>query len=181
MLFLKAPILSGLFLHAVMNNLRNIFSLTLSGRISRSSYWIDLIVSLALCSLLQALYQQASLSMVMSENTDSIFIGIIAFVEILLFVIVCCQIVRRLHDIGRNGLWLLVFFIPLIGFFAVIVLGFLKGAMGSNEYGPNPLHPASHVDGVENRIQSLKDLEQLRKDGVLTQTEFEIEKDKLLK
>lgn len=164
-----------------MTNLRNLFSLSISGRISRSSYWIGLLVCLAVCSLVQTLYQQASLSLVMSENTDSIFFGVVAFVELLLFVVICCLIVRRLHDIGRNGLWLLLFFVPLIGFFAVVILGFLKGAMGSNEYGPNPLHPTADVSGVENRIQSLKDLEQLRKDGVLTQAEFESQKDKLLK
>ena len=46
--------------------------------------------------------------------------------------------VRRLHDTGRNGWWLLVNLVPVIG--AIIFLYFMviDGDSETNEYGPSP-------------------------------------------
>lgn len=46
--------------------------------------------------------------------------------------------VRRLHDTGRSGWWLLIILIPIIG--AIILLVFLaqRGDSGENAYGPPP-------------------------------------------
>jgi uncharacterized membrane protein YhaH (DUF805 family) len=46
--------------------------------------------------------------------------------------------VRRLHDTDRNGWWLLIALIPLIG--AMVLLGFMvqDGKPGENQYGSNP-------------------------------------------
>ncbi|GAA4409577.1 DUF805 domain-containing protein [Quisquiliibacterium transsilvanicum] len=46
--------------------------------------------------------------------------------------------VRRLHDIGRSGWWLLVSFIPLIGAIVLLVFALRDGDAGDNAYGPNP-------------------------------------------
>ncbi|MEM8936064.1 MAG: DUF805 domain-containing protein [Pseudomonadota bacterium] len=49
--------------------------------------------------------------------------------------------VRRLHDTGKSGWWLLLWFIPLIGW--IVVLYFLvQPSQGSNQYGDGPLAPA---------------------------------------
>jgi uncharacterized membrane protein YhaH (DUF805 family) len=45
--------------------------------------------------------------------------------------------VRRLHDTGRSGLWLLIVFIPLIGFIILLVF-FCEDSKENNQYGPNP-------------------------------------------
>ena len=53
--------------------------------------------------------------------------------------------VRRLHDIGRSGWWLLLGLIPLVGIIILIVWWAQEGDAGTNEYGPNPwgmLQPA---------------------------------------
>ena len=48
--------------------------------------------------------------------------------------------VKRLHDRGKPGWWLLFFLIPLVGWiWALVELGILPGAPGENEYGPDPL------------------------------------------
>ena len=47
--------------------------------------------------------------------------------------------VRRLHDLNRNGLWLLLTLVPLVNFFFFICLCFVKGTNGPNQYGPDPL------------------------------------------
>lgn len=45
--------------------------------------------------------------------------------------------VRRLHDTGRSGWWMLLSFVPLVGL-ALIVLMALDSEPGENQYGPNP-------------------------------------------
>ena len=54
--------------------------------------------------------------------------------------------VRRLHDTGRSGWWLLIGLIPLIGFIVLIVFLATDGEPGDNEYGPNP--KSSVVEGA---------------------------------
>ncbi len=46
--------------------------------------------------------------------------------------------VRRLHDTGRSGWWILIGFIPFIGLIVLLVFYFQDSQPGSNEYGPNP-------------------------------------------
>ena len=46
--------------------------------------------------------------------------------------------VRRLHDTGRSGWWVLASFIPLIGTIALLVFSLQDGESGTNQYGPNP-------------------------------------------
>ena len=67
--------------------------------------------------------------------------GFIAFVLIIfLLYSQICICAKRCHDRGKSGLWCILLFIPVIGFFwAVIDLGILEGDKGPNEYGPDPL------------------------------------------
>ena len=44
--------------------------------------------------------------------------------------------VRRLHDIGRSGWWLLIAFVPLIGFVVLLLFAIMQGDDGDNAYGP---------------------------------------------
>jgi uncharacterized membrane protein YhaH (DUF805 family) len=46
--------------------------------------------------------------------------------------------VRRLHDTGRSGWWLLISIIPLIGTIVLIVLFATDGERQPNTYGPDP-------------------------------------------
>ncbi len=46
--------------------------------------------------------------------------------------------VRRLHDIGLSGWWLLLYFLPFFGGIALIVMYCLDSEAGSNRFGPNP-------------------------------------------
>jgi len=46
--------------------------------------------------------------------------------------------VRRLHDIGRSGWWLLLCFIPIIGWLVLLFWYVSKGTDGNNRFGPDP-------------------------------------------
>jgi len=46
--------------------------------------------------------------------------------------------IRRLHDVGKSGWFLLIGLIPLIGAIWLLVLFCTDGNAGVNEYGPNP-------------------------------------------
>jgi uncharacterized membrane protein YhaH (DUF805 family) len=46
--------------------------------------------------------------------------------------------VRRLHDWGRTGWWVLIAVIPVLGVIALLVLMLIDSQPGDNEYGPNP-------------------------------------------
>ncbi|MER5202486.1 DUF805 domain-containing protein [Streptomyces sp. NPDC002825] len=46
--------------------------------------------------------------------------------------------VRRLHDTGRSGWFILFGLIPLVGGIILIVFLAAEGEHGSNAYGPNP-------------------------------------------
>jgi uncharacterized membrane protein YhaH (DUF805 family) len=47
-------------------------------------------------------------------------------------------IVRRLHDTGRSGWWVLIGLIPLIGSIILIVFAVQDSQPGDNAHGPNP-------------------------------------------
>ena len=46
--------------------------------------------------------------------------------------------VRRLHDTGRSGWWLLVVFVPLVGWLIALYFLAQQGKTGQNRYGPDP-------------------------------------------
>ena len=46
--------------------------------------------------------------------------------------------IRRLHDTGRTGWWVLIGLVPLIGLIVLIVFMVQESQPGDNPYGPNP-------------------------------------------
>lgn len=46
--------------------------------------------------------------------------------------------VRRLHDVGKSGWYILIALIPLIGAIWLLILFFTDSKPGTNKWGPNP-------------------------------------------
>jgi len=46
--------------------------------------------------------------------------------------------VRRLHDTGRSGWWVLIGIIPVVGTIILLALFILEGTPGDNRFGPQP-------------------------------------------
>ena len=51
----------------------------------------------------------------------------------------CMLMVRRLHDLNKNGAFFLVSFIPVVGLIFMVYLFFKEGTAGYNQYGADPL------------------------------------------
>lgn len=49
--------------------------------------------------------------------------------------------VRRMHDIDRTGWWLLLIFIPVLGWFALLAAFVVGGTEGPNRFGRDPKGP----------------------------------------
>jgi uncharacterized membrane protein YhaH (DUF805 family) len=55
--------------------------------------------------------------------------------------------IRRLHDTGRSGWWMLINLVPIIGAIVLLVF-FVQDSKLDNQYGPNPkglLAPRPHI------------------------------------
>ena len=109
---------------------------TFSGRSSRSAYWwwylfgvLVLVVSLAIDYALGA---------------GGIFYALVALAMLLPNLAV---LVRRLHDAGHSGWWLLIGLLPLIG--AIVLLVFtLQGSDQPNQWGNGPDERAAAAPGL---------------------------------
>ena len=103
------------------------------GRAQRSEYWWFLVFTLGLTIVLS----MADSAIFNSEEFGSGTLSTIwSLVVILPYVGVG---VRRLHDLDKSGWWLLISFIPVIGFIVLIFWFARKGTAGGNRFGSDPL------------------------------------------
>jgi len=105
---------------------RQLFSF--EGRASRSTYWLGFVVCFVLSAFIEAAIGDGA------PNGFGAFFGMVATV---LFLWIGLAIsIKRYHDLGKAGWWVLVAFIPVIGIFWMILeLGFFPGTPGANRYG----------------------------------------------
>jgi uncharacterized membrane protein YhaH (DUF805 family) len=96
---------------------------TAEGRIGRQTWWIGVGILFVIALILGALFGGE---------------GIVPFVLNILMAIAGIMLhIKRFHDRGKSGWWVLILFIPVIGFFwAIIDLGILQGDPGDNRFGP---------------------------------------------
>lgn len=100
-----------------------------SGRARRKEYWMFVLVNLLIGAVLNLL----------ATFTNLYFFSVISGIYGLAVLIPHIAVaVRRLHDIGKSGVWFLVVFIPFIGWIWFIILMATEGVAGSNEYGEDP-------------------------------------------
>lgn len=89
----------------------------------------------------------ASIIMKLVVPTDALGVptggpGWILYVAIALLVSYVSTVlsIKRFHDLGKSGYFVLLFVIPLVNFILGLMLLFGQGDPGPNMYGPNPLH-----------------------------------------
>jgi uncharacterized membrane protein YhaH (DUF805 family) len=103
-----------------------------SGRARRAEYWLYLYFSFLIVLVLYFLTVLAHSSFVFM---------LVPMYYLAMLVPSLAVLVRRLHDVGISGWWILIIFVPIAGIFgaiAIFVVTVLPGSRGPNRYGDNP-------------------------------------------
>jgi len=102
------------------------------GRARRKEFWMFTLMNMLIGGGIGILL--SLLHIVNSKSTMNTMVMVMFLSAIILTIAVA---VRRLHDTGRSGWWLLLYPIPVVGF-VVLVFWMLDGEVGENSYGPDP-------------------------------------------
>lgn len=107
------------------------------GRIGRLQWWMGHIAVLALTAAF-AVWLADTCGITDEASAESLppIIDIMSFVLFFSTLwINCCLTIKRYHDLDRSGWWLIIMFIPVIQFWAILECGFFSGSDGPNDYG----------------------------------------------
>jgi uncharacterized membrane protein YhaH (DUF805 family) len=115
------------------------------GRARRKEYWFfilfNVLISMALGfidRLMENVVPETDLG-IFGGGTYVGFLGIFSGIYALgVMIPVMAVSVRRLHDTGRSGWWLLINFMPVIGAVVFFYFMILDSDPERNEYGPSP-------------------------------------------
>jgi uncharacterized membrane protein YhaH (DUF805 family) len=99
-----------------------------TGRARRSEYWywtLAVLIAYVVCLVFLAIVKP---------------LGLVLIIVLVLGVIVpgLAVSVRRLHDTGRSGWWLLISLVPLVGGIVLLVFQCQDSQPAPNVYGPSP-------------------------------------------
>jgi uncharacterized membrane protein YhaH (DUF805 family) len=102
-----------------------------TGRARRSEYWWFIVftaVASTVAGILDALI-----------GTQFGSTGVVqVLVTLALLVPGLAVSVRRLHDVGQTGWWVLLLLIPVLGALVLIVAFYIRDSAPDNQYGPSP-------------------------------------------
>jgi uncharacterized membrane protein YhaH (DUF805 family) len=96
------------------------------GRARRQEFWMFALINFVISLILNLVLGMVGLIYTLAVFLPSIGVGI-----------------RRLHDTGRSGWWLLIGLIPVVGFIVLLVFFVQDSQPGDNQYGSNPKNPAA--------------------------------------
>jgi uncharacterized membrane protein YhaH (DUF805 family) len=142
------------------------------GRVNRAKYWLFVLVSIAIMVVLIAIMSVVWVGQLYDSRGGTGFpAGALIVVGIVYLALVIVGIfvgIKRLHDRDKSGWWLLVFYLLptvlswisailsrdglgivfalgglAISIWALVELGCLRGTVGPNRYGEDPLAPAA--------------------------------------
>ncbi|MFD9482025.1 MULTISPECIES: DUF805 domain-containing protein [Streptomyces] len=98
-----------------------------SGRARRQEYWMFFLFNMAAAIILMILDGVLGTSPVLY----SIYVLAVLLPNL-------GVTIRRLHDTGKSGWWILINLVPFVGFIWFIVLVATAGQQQPNQYGPDP-------------------------------------------
>ena len=104
-----------------------------TGRARRKEYWFfvlfNIIISVAL----------AIVDYVTGTYNSTMGMGLLGGLYTLAVLLPAIAVsIRRLHDTGRSGWWLLIALVPVVGGIVLLVFMVLDSQPGDNAYGPSP-------------------------------------------
>lgn len=120
-------------------NLSSLWSL--QGRVARGKFWLVFLLTFVFSILSISFWALISTLLKSFSPTAPIVIGVLWFVLIIsLGWISIATTVKRFHDRNKSGWWYFISFVPVIGFFWIIIeCGFMRGTVGANDFGEDPV------------------------------------------
>jgi len=109
------------------------------GRATRSEYWYFILFYFIFSIIAATLDSLVINPMLGASSTEAGQGGILQMIFALGLLIPSLALgIRRFHDIGKSGWWILIGFIPILGLLALIYFYVQDSQAGSNLYGENP-------------------------------------------
>ena len=103
-----------------------------TGRARRKEYWMFVLFNLIIAIVLGVIDN-------MMHTVTSSGIGLLGGLYALAVLLPGIGVsIRRLHDTGKSGWWMLLVFLPLVGGLILLILMVFDSQPGENQYGPNP-------------------------------------------
>lgn len=97
-----------------------------SGRARRTEFWMFILINFIIGAVLRLV------GIYFNTTVPAFLYGVAVLLPTL------AVGVRRLHDTGNPGAWLLICLIPIIGPIVFIIFAAWPGTVGANEFGPDP-------------------------------------------
>ncbi|MCD7035381.1 DUF805 domain-containing protein [Metabacillus sp. GX 13764] len=98
-----------------------------NGRARRKEFWMFTLVNAIFMIVLRILTMVAA-----------VFFWINALYALFILIPSIAVQVRRLHDVGKSGWWILLAFIPIVGAIVLIVFDCMESKESHNEHGTDP-------------------------------------------
>jgi uncharacterized membrane protein YhaH (DUF805 family) len=104
-----------------------------SGRARRTEYWMFILFNIIITVVL------ALIDILTGTFSPQAGVGLLGGLYALAVLIPSIAVtVRRLHDTGRSGWWILIGLVPVIGTIVLLIFMVQDSQPGENQYGPNP-------------------------------------------
>jgi uncharacterized membrane protein YhaH (DUF805 family) len=101
------------------------------GRINRAKYWIyGIVIAIVFCAIIGLFY--------LAVGVKGLPVGYVIAIVAAIWPGLALAI-KRCHDRGRSGYFIIVGFIPIACIWYLAEIGFMRGTFGENQYGPDPL------------------------------------------
>ena len=127
---------------------------TISGRATRAEYWwFQLFFYLVIFLLIL-------IGIPLEHNGGEIFLTIAVIFYFIMIIPNFCSRIRRLHDGGHSGWYLLWGCVPYVGWIIVLIAE-LQGSDSDNEYGPDPTNPYANNVYYQQTKTNVNDREQI--------------------
>ena len=158
---------------------KNIFSF--SGRIRRREYWLKVPLFWLILIPITILIYVGALLLAPLASIITLSIVFLLFIWIMLILMALAAAVKRSHDLGNSGWFILI---PIYNPF---FLAFCESQPFKNKYGPNPKginiknNENLNTDNIEDIYKQLSLLHDLKEKGKITDEIYYIEKQNVLK
>jgi uncharacterized membrane protein YhaH (DUF805 family) len=103
-----------------------------TGRARRREYWMFVLVNVIITVVLTMIEGIADSNSEGSRSTLATLYGLAVLIPSI------AVGVRRLHDIGKSGWWMLIGLVPIIGTIVLLIFTVRDSQPADNQYGPNP-------------------------------------------